>query len=181
VLLLAPASWSVQTLGHATSSTFPSGGPVSAQSMGGGFGGGRPPAMTQSAGAGGPGGGMFGGDTAEVSSALTYIKANGGGTLVISSQSGAASSIIASGAGIAALGGFSGSETTVTVEWLADMVEQGKIRWIIVSSASNAGMRDGRAGSSEAMSVAAEVGTAVSSVDGLYDLQGTADAIRAAA
>ena len=53
VLLLAPASWSVQTLGHATSSTFPAGGPASAQSMGGpgggggGFGGARggtPPA-----------------------------------------------------------------------------------------------------------------------------------------
>jgi hypothetical protein len=30
------------------------------------------------------------------------------------------------------------------------------------------------------MAIASEVGTAVSSVDGLYDLQGTADAIRAA-
>ena len=42
VLLLAPASWAVQTLGHATSSTFPAGGPASAQTMGGGGpGGGR--------------------------------------------------------------------------------------------------------------------------------------------
>ena len=52
---------------------------------------------------------------------------------MISSQSGASQSIIQSGADVAALGGFSGSETTVTVEWLADMVEAGKIRWIIVS------------------------------------------------
>ncbi len=44
VLMIAPASWAVQTLGHATSSTFPAGGPASA---GFGMGGGGP---------GGPGG-----------------------------------------------------------------------------------------------------------------------------
>ena len=54
-------------------------------------------------------------------------------------------SIIASGADVAALGGFSGSETTVTIDWLADTVEPGKIRWIIVSSTAT-GMSDGRAG-----------------------------------
>jgi hypothetical protein len=124
---------------------------------------------------------MFGGDTSSLSSALTYIKANGGGTLVISSQSGAANSIIESGADVAALGGFSGSETTVTIDWLADMVEQGKIRWIVVSSEGNTGMRDGRAGSTAAMNAAAQVGKAVSAVDGLYDLQGTAAALRALA
>jgi 4-amino-4-deoxy-L-arabinose transferase-like glycosyltransferase len=43
-LLAAPAAWSAQTLGHATSSTFPAGGPASA-----------------SMGFGGPGGGRFGG------------------------------------------------------------------------------------------------------------------------
>jgi hypothetical protein len=42
-------------------------------------------------------------------------------------------------------------------------------------------MRDGRVGATEAMLIAASVGKEVSSVDGLYDLQGTADAIRAAA
>jgi 4-amino-4-deoxy-L-arabinose transferase-like glycosyltransferase len=35
-LLIAPAAWSVETLGHATSGTFPAGGPANA---GGGFGG----------------------------------------------------------------------------------------------------------------------------------------------
>ena len=98
---------------------------------------------------------------------------------MISSQSGASQSIISSNADVAALGGFSGSETTVTVDWLADMVAQGKIRWIIVSS--NTGMSDGRAGSTAAMNAAAQVGKAVSSVDGLYDLQGTAAALRALA
>jgi hypothetical protein len=44
-LLVAPAAWAAQTLGHATSSTFPAGGPASASLGGpggaGGFGGGR--------------------------------------------------------------------------------------------------------------------------------------------
>lgn len=48
-LMIVPAVWSVQTLGHATSGTFPAGGPVS-QSMGGPGGG-----------MGGPGGGFPGG------------------------------------------------------------------------------------------------------------------------
>ena len=50
-LLAAPATWAAQTLGHATNSTFPSGGPASA-SIGGPGGGGF---------GGGAGGGRFGG------------------------------------------------------------------------------------------------------------------------
>jgi len=37
-LLIGPGIWAVDTLGYATSGTFPAGGPRSAQSMGGGFG-----------------------------------------------------------------------------------------------------------------------------------------------
>jgi 4-amino-4-deoxy-L-arabinose transferase-like glycosyltransferase len=48
VLFLAPAIWSVETLGHATSGTFPAGGPESASMGMGGPGGGGP--------GGGPGG-----------------------------------------------------------------------------------------------------------------------------
>lgn len=203
LLLFAPASWAVQTLGHATSSTFPAGGPTAAQSMGGpggggrgGFGGGQPPAgMTPPSSANGGGftppsqggarggfgggGGMFGGDTSALTEAVAYAQANGGGTVVVSSQSGVAQSIIESGADVAAIGGFSGRETVVTAEWLADAVEDGRVRWIIASSDSG-GMRDGRTGASDAMAIAASVGKATSA-DGLYDLQGTADEIRAAA
>jgi len=42
-------------------------------------------------------------------------------------------------------------------------------------------MQDGRVGATDAMALAAEVGKEVSSVSGLYDLQGTASALRAAA
>jgi 4-amino-4-deoxy-L-arabinose transferase-like glycosyltransferase len=57
-LLLAPAVWAVDTLGYATSGTFPSGGPVAVADGGGGgpFGGGRGAAR-----GGVPGGGPFGG------------------------------------------------------------------------------------------------------------------------
>jgi 4-amino-4-deoxy-L-arabinose transferase-like glycosyltransferase len=39
-LLAAPATWAAETLGHATSGTFPTGGPASAGTFGGGPGGG---------------------------------------------------------------------------------------------------------------------------------------------
>ncbi len=221
LLLIAPGAWAVQTLGHATSSTFPAGGPASA---GGGFGGGPggggrrlgggtpgassqaqpggfggpppglqsgtlpggsgagalPGAGTGAAGAtgGGAGGGMFGGN-ANVSQALAYAKAHGGGTVAVSSQNGAAGTLVSSGADLAAIGGFSGRESQVSVSWLADAVESGKIRWLLTDS-SGAGRQDGRIGSSEVMAVAAKVGTAVPSVDGLYDLKGLAAALRAA-
>src|SRR3954470_18716797 len=41
VLLMAPASWAAQTLGHATNGTFPAGGPATTGFGGGGAGGGR--------------------------------------------------------------------------------------------------------------------------------------------
>src|SRR3954447_17526848 len=103
VLLIAPASWSVQTLGHATSGTFPAGGPATAGFGGGpggpgggpggprGFGGGgpgfAPPPGAPGAGRGAPpaGGGPFG-SGASVSEVASYVQAHGGGTIGVSSQ-----------------------------------------------------------------------------------------------
>jgi 4-amino-4-deoxy-L-arabinose transferase-like glycosyltransferase len=56
ILLVGPAIWSVDTLGHPTSGTFPAGGPESAPTMGGPGGGGAPGGMT-----GAPGGLASGG------------------------------------------------------------------------------------------------------------------------
>src|SRR5205823_3742191 len=75
-LLAAPATWAAETIGHATSSTFPTGGPANAVSLGSGgpggpggpggfgasrgFGGGRsgtPPGMQGGAGFAPPSGG----------------------------------------------------------------------------------------------------------------------------
>ncbi len=177
-LSIAPAAWAVDTLGHATSSTFPAGGPANA---GGGFGGpggfrgrggfrggfpgggagqlpgrsagqlaagGSPAAIAGlfgsgpdgssgrggfAPGAGGRFGGGFGGfgGGQSLGSALSYIKAHGGGTLAVSSQTEAETSIIDDGAHVAGIGGFSGNESEVTAAWLAQEVRSGKIRWVL--------------------------------------------------
>ncbi|HEX5927529.1 MAG TPA: glycosyltransferase family 39 protein [Baekduia sp.] len=225
-LLIAPASWATQTLGHATSSTFPAGGPASQGMSGGGPGGmrggpgggggvggpggGAPPQLpggtgssssgqvappagfslgggsntsNNAQGAGGPGaaggGGMFGGN-ANLTEALAYAKANGGGTIGVSSQQGASDAIIRSGSDVAALGGFSGRESEVSATWLAQAVKDGRIRYVLTDGSGGGMGNDDRVGSSALMAVVQQVGKETS-VSGLYDLQGTAAAIAAAA
>jgi 4-amino-4-deoxy-L-arabinose transferase-like glycosyltransferase len=216
-LLIAPATWATETLGHATSSTFPAGGPASTGFGGGGGpggggrggfggggpgGGGAPPqqpgagSSSSSSGAaasppagfamgggtggtGGGAGGMFGGN-ANLTEALAYAKAHGGGTIGVSSQQGAASAIIASGADVAGIGGFSGSESQVSAGWLAQAVADGRIRYVLTDGTSGFGGRDGRVGATQLMAIVAKVG-AETSVSGMYDLQGKASAILAAA
>jgi len=195
VLLIAPAIWSLQTLGHATSGTFPAGGPESA-SMGGGMGGPpggggapsggqmpgfgngeggmpgggempmvpgtgsemplgpegmgtmMPPGMgggvpgelggelpggaaQQGAMPGGGPGGMFGGE--DLNEVVAFAEANGGGMIAVASQSGASAAIIEEGAEVAGIGGFSGKETSVSVEWLEERIDAGAIAWILDS------------------------------------------------
>jgi 4-amino-4-deoxy-L-arabinose transferase-like glycosyltransferase len=195
LLVLAPATWAAQTLGHPANGTFPAGGP-SATSFGGGvaggpgrFGGRRgwfgdgartaPPGGGPGLGFGGPPGGGrgFGGDTQGLSSAVAYAKAHGGGTLAVSSQSGAAPSIIASGADVAGIGGFSGRESEITVAWLADAVRAGRIRWVLASEAGSGPGGDARTGAATALSAVRDSCTAVTAVSGLYDCAGQAGAL----
>jgi 4-amino-4-deoxy-L-arabinose transferase-like glycosyltransferase len=67
MLMIAPASWAAQTLGHATNGTFPAGGPPTAASGGGpgrgdaGLPGGAPPGGGQGGALGGGQGGAPGG------------------------------------------------------------------------------------------------------------------------
>jgi 4-amino-4-deoxy-L-arabinose transferase-like glycosyltransferase len=228
-LLVAPATWAVDTLGHATSGTFPAGGPESAATggvggsrffgggpggRGGGFGGrgglsgagrgragfgagaaarpggtasaggvqlfgsgaaaGGPPGAQVGAsggsgpgGAGGFGGGGPGGGDGVASDVLSYVKQHGGGTIAVSSQSGAASAIISKDSDVAGIGGFSGRESTVSISWLAGEVAAGKIRWVLdegsASGAAGGGAGAGRSpgdtrkGSSVAIAAAAQV------------------------
>ncbi|HWF56204.1 MAG TPA: glycosyltransferase family 39 protein [Solirubrobacteraceae bacterium] len=226
-LLAAPATWAAQTLGHATSGTFPAGGPASAETGGfggaggggfrgahggpggGGFGGrggfaGAPSTGAGVAslfgsrpGAGGPAGGGragggragggpgagFGGDTQSVDAAVTYVKAHGGGTIGLESQSTAATVILDSHADVAGLGGFSGRESSVTAQWIAMEVKDGRLRWLLNDSTTAGGLPgDARTGSEKAFTIAESVAKKVT-VDGvtLYDLQGKAAAILAAA
>jgi 4-amino-4-deoxy-L-arabinose transferase-like glycosyltransferase len=264
-LLLAPSVWAVDTLGHATSSTFPEGGPANVQTAGGGmfagrggpgaFGaraGGPPgglgasgataatgaglpamgssspgPAVAQSQGAppgvglppgaavgavgrsgsgtrGGFGAGGLGGPMGgpQLSSqVLSYVKQHGGGTIAVSSQTSASSAIIASGAKVAGIGGFSGRESSVSTAWLAQRVRSGAIRWVLGEQSATQISRglpgDTRAGSKAAITAVekactkatlstgtgnASAGTAgATTSDGtLYDCQGRADALTSA-
>src|SRR5213076_3260993 len=141
-LLIAPASWAVQTLNHPTNGTFPAGGPATVAA--GGFGGGG-------FGGGGPsGGGPFGGASLGTD-VVGYVQQHGGGTIAVSSQMGASREIIASGANVAALGGFSGRESEVSVRWLADAVRAGKVRWVVADGFGFGPGRDRRVGASKVM------------------------------
>jgi 4-amino-4-deoxy-L-arabinose transferase-like glycosyltransferase len=172
-LLAAPASWAVQTLGHATNGTFPAGGPATTAAGFGGPGGARfggpqggPPGFAPRAG-----GGPFGGDSTALSSALAYVRSHGGGTIGVSSQTGAAQAIIRSGADVAGLGGFSGRESQVSIAWLKQAVRDGTIRWVLVDGQGQGGMgpQDGRTGSQTIMSWVQSHGKQVTS-SGLYEL-----------
>jgi 4-amino-4-deoxy-L-arabinose transferase-like glycosyltransferase len=185
-LLIAPATWAAQTLGHATSGTFPAGGPAS-QGMGFGGPGGGPggargrAAFSPNGGTAGGfgGGGMFGADS-NLTAAVAYAESHGGGTVAVSSQQGAADTIIRSGANVAALGGFSGRESDVSASWLAQAVRDGRIRYVLTGGDGGPMGNDGRVGSSALMAIVQKAGTQTS-VSGLYDLQGKAAAITAAA
>jgi 4-amino-4-deoxy-L-arabinose transferase-like glycosyltransferase len=264
VLLIAPSVWAFDTLGHATSGTFPAGGPASLNSGGpGGFGGGGPggrafagrgggalPGVTGTpslfgpggagssqaatgaqaggagqstagglpggappagfaggasgstlggfagrgrAGAGGGvfGGGGFGGGASSLKSVESYVSAHGGGTIAVSSQSTAASAILAGDENVAGIGGFSGRESDVSVSWLAQEVGSGKIQWVLAETQGGAGARlpgDSRAGSKAAMAAVAKAcervtlsssgsGEAATSGGSLYDCAGHAAAL----
>jgi 4-amino-4-deoxy-L-arabinose transferase-like glycosyltransferase len=202
LLMIAPASWAVQTLGHPANGTFPAGGPSVMGGPGGqgrGFGGGPGggPAGILGRGGGGPPGGMLGGgpggDSQALSSVLKYTRAHGGGTVAISSQKGASAQIIRSGAEVAGIGGFTGRESDVSVSWLANAVRSGQIRWVLTDGTGGAGFGrpDGRTGASKVMAAVAKSCTPVpssaysggsasgSSTGTLYDCSGHADALAA--
>ena len=66
--------------------------------------------------------------------------------MAVSSQSGAATQIITSGANVAGIGGFSGRESEVSVRWLAQQIQAGKIRWILSDGTGTGFAQDGRVG-----------------------------------
>jgi 4-amino-4-deoxy-L-arabinose transferase-like glycosyltransferase len=185
-LLAAPATWAAETLGHATSATFPTGGPASAARAGPGAGAGaRPTGALNRFGAppggglggGGPfagglggrgpfagglsGSGPFGGGS-NLTAAIGYAKSHGGGTIGVSSQSSAAAAILASHVPVAGLGGFSGRESSVSASWIAAEVRAGKLRWILADAAGRGGLPgDTRTGSQSAISLVERVCRAV--------------------
>jgi hypothetical protein len=87
---------------------------------------------------------------------------------------------------VAGIGGFSGRESEVDAQWLANAVRNGQIRWVLGSSGNGFGSNDGRVGSSKVMAAVEQVGRKVTITSGsstitLYDLSGKADALAAIA
>jgi 4-amino-4-deoxy-L-arabinose transferase-like glycosyltransferase len=118
-LLLPPLFWSSTALANPTNGTLPSAGPQMADVGGnGGFGG---------------SGGI---NTVQTNSTLIdYLEANRGDSsyLVATESSQSASSIIiATGEPVMAMGGFSGTDPAVTVEQVAQMVEDGTVRFFLL-------------------------------------------------
>ncbi|HEY8770139.1 MAG TPA: hypothetical protein VIM03_06325, partial [Thermoleophilaceae bacterium] len=132
---------------------------------------------------GGGRGGPFGANTS-LTPALRYAKLHGGGTVAVSSQTGAAGQIIQSNAKVVGLGGFSGRESEVSVKWLAQAVRSGKVRFVLTTGDGGPGggrlPGDTRVGSSQLMAAVKKAGHKTS-VSGLYDLGGRADALAALA
>jgi hypothetical protein len=115
-----------------------------------------------------------------LTSALSYIRAHGGGTLAVSSQTTAENAIIDHDAHVAGIGGFSGNESEVTAAWLAQEISSAKIRWVLDDEGGFGGgfggISDGRVGSRDAMRWVSEACRRATTVDGsvLYDCSGRA-------
>jgi 4-amino-4-deoxy-L-arabinose transferase-like glycosyltransferase len=208
--------------GPTAGSAAPAGAPPFARGEGaaaqappgvGGFAGGSPPGLPGSGRSGGtatmfgaPGGGAGGpfGNDRSLAAVVAYVRAHGGGTVAVSSQSSAAAAIIQGKVEVAGIGGFSGRESDVSVAWLAQEVSSDKIRWVLADQNGTgfAGRLPGdtRAGSKAAMSAVAKgckavtlstsgsataAGSSASGATGatsstLYDCQGRSQALLSA-
>ena len=118
-LFAAPVTWAAETLGHATSSTFPTGGPANAVSLGsGGSGGSGGPGGRGGFGArGGSGAGQFGTSPAMQGGAGFSRPSGSAGTGSAPPSSGGvpgASTGQAGAGGFGAGGGFGGDNATLT-------------------------------------------------------------------
>jgi hypothetical protein len=97
----------------------------------------------------------------DLSAAIATAEANGGGNIAVSGQQSAAGSVIDgtgdSDVNVVALGGFSGRESEVDVDWLAGRVADGEVRWVLTDGSDGGVPADGRPGSSELMAAVSEV------------------------
>lgn len=113
---------------------------------------------------------------------IEYVDSHGGGTIGVESQSSAAVSILDDNANVAGLGGFSGRESSVTAQWIAMEVKDGRLRWIVGGDSGFGSPGDTRTGSEAAFSIVEKACPSVT-VDGtkLYDCAGRSAAILEAA
>jgi 4-amino-4-deoxy-L-arabinose transferase-like glycosyltransferase len=201
-LLVAPSIWAADTLGYATQSTFPAGGPAKDNAAvmsfrqplgigsGGRFVGGGAAASGGVASlfgnGSGPGQGFAGPPQGFAGSApgavkdtqldaiIVFVKRHGGGTIAVSSQSNAAYAIIHQDYDVAGIGGFSGRESDPTISWFASEVGDGRIRWVYNEGTGNFGSAaDGREGDTRILDAVARVCPQINTVSGATIKAGT--------
>ncbi len=169
--LLAPAAYAVSTTGTAYGGGDPHPGPGAASSLfggrAGGFGGigGGPGGANGFPGGGFPGGGLPGGGLpsgvpgggfgggiatgAENSELLNYLVANrGNATWIVAANSSqqAGTVELATGLPVMAMGGFTGSDPTPTLDQLKSYIASGKLRFVLVDGGGAGGGGFGGAG-----------------------------------
>jgi 4-amino-4-deoxy-L-arabinose transferase-like glycosyltransferase len=199
VLLAAPAAYAADTMATAYSGGDAAAGPRATGTDGGPGGlagsalGGQPPAsMTgdgangASAGAqpngaarlGGAGGGPGGPGASVDPATLDYLVANQGSArwiVAVSGANGAGQIELETGKAVMAMGGFSGSDNTPTVDQLKAYVASGELRFIVVGAGGGGGGPFG--GSSSVTDWVTSSCTAVDQGTGstsLYDCSGAA-------
>ncbi len=177
--MIAPAAWSISSLGHAGSGTFPEARPVATEVFG-------------APGAGGaasrgpiPGGGGFPGGAGLDEAELTWLRGQRTTEkwLIAVDSSMQASDAIIHGDSVMAIGGFSGGDPTMSTRRLAELVRNGDLRFVSAGGGGGfGGFGGGSSIASTVSSVCAEVPSSNwggSDASTVYDCSGLADEIAA--
>ena len=135
-LLIAPIAWATYTAWQGTTGFLPSAGPRSSQAFGppGGPGGGPPPGRPPGGG-GPPGGGPGGPDRNAEPTLVDYLLANKGNAeyLIATSNAMSASPIILNtDEPVISLGGYNGVDPIFTADDLANLVDEGTVRFFLM-------------------------------------------------
>jgi 4-amino-4-deoxy-L-arabinose transferase-like glycosyltransferase len=191
-VLLGPAAYAIDTVGHSVQGATPSSGPAASSGLGGQRGGappgarvignGTPPAGFTRGGlppGGAPNGGTggFGFDGGGANSTLVaYLEQHQGSAtwlVAVASSNQGAPIELATGKPVLAMGGFSGGDPAMTVAKLQALVRSGQLRYVLVGGNGGPG-----GGSQTVTTWVTQHGTLVSSSEsgtsGLYDLSGAA-------
>jgi 4-amino-4-deoxy-L-arabinose transferase-like glycosyltransferase len=147
--LMAPAAYAITTIGTAYGAGDPHPGPGSAGfgGFGGGPGGGAGFGGNGVGGLPGDGGGI-GGNRSD-SALLNYLIANKGTAkwiVAISSSQEAGSIELATGLPVMAMGGFTGSDPTPTLDQLKSYVASGELRFVLTGGGFGGGFGGGQGG-----------------------------------
>ena len=110
----------------------------------------------------------------------TSVSCAGTGRTSFSCAGTGQTSVSRAGADVVGIGGFSGRESEVSTDWLADAVASGRVRRVVTDGSYGMGPPHRGIGASRLMAAVQQTCAPVSSVSGLYDCAGKAGALRAA-